>query len=80
VNPFWNGINFEQTNGGLPTMRITCMQCHRTLKAFGDDDFLKFLYIDEGVYFFCSLECKGRWVPPAVVTAEDLGNLQQSSL
>lgn len=55
------------------------MQCNKTLKAFHDDEFLKFLYSDEGVYFFCNKDCKDKW-SQSVVTEEDIGKLRQYSI
>jgi ribosomal protein L24E len=46
-------------------MRLLCMCCK---ESFSPGDFFELLYSDDGIYFFCSEECRNKWVFP--VTSE----------
>ena len=57
-------------------MRLPCMWCK---EAFSPGEFFELLYSDEGIYFFCSEECRNIWASP--VTPENKPeNLQQPSI
>ncbi len=60
-------------------MKLACSQCNKTLKILDQDDFTMLLHSDEGVYFFCSKDCKDAWFQP-MITEEELDSLKQSSL
>ena len=62
-----------------PTMKLACSQCKKTLKTLEQDDLTMLLHSDEGVYFFCSKDCKDAW-PNPIITEEELDSLKQSSL
>ena len=56
-------------------MGLPCIQCS---KSFPPGHTFEFIVYDEGAYFFCSEECKDKWV--SVNTPEiDLENLQQAT-
>jgi ribosomal protein L24E len=38
-------------------------------ESFSPGEFFELLYSDEGIYFFCSEECRNTWASP--VTAEN---------
>ena len=63
-------------NRGFSTMGLPCMQCS---KSFPLGHTFEFIVSDEGAYFFCSEECKDKWVSVNVPEI-DLENLQQSSI
>lgn len=54
-------------------MRLTCMQCKKTLRTFDEDEFSTVLYSDDGIYFFCNKVCKEKWDYPVSpgATSED---------
>ena len=57
-------------------MGLPCIQCS---KSFPPGHTFEFIVYDEGAYFFCSEECKDKWV--SVNAPEiDLENLQQTTL
>ena len=58
-------------------MKLICMHCKRTLKILHDDEMTEVLYGDDGVYIFCSLECKDKYKFP-LVPRKDADNLRQS--
>ena len=60
-------------------MKLACSQCKKTLKTLEQDDLTMLLHSDEGVYFFCSKDCKDAW-PCTIITEEELESLKQSSL
>jgi hypothetical protein len=55
-------------------MGLPCKQCK---ESFSPDEIFEFLYCDEGIYFFCTKECK--WMS---VNAQELDPeiLQQTSI
>jgi hypothetical protein len=57
-------------------MKLPCMQCKETFLL---GNFVEILYCDEGIYLFCSEECRDNWMS---VNAQeiDLESLQQPSL
>jgi hypothetical protein len=65
--------------GGLPTMKLACSQCKKTLKTLEQDDLTMLLHSDEGVYLFCSKNCKDAW-PHPIITEEKPDSLKESSL
>ena len=56
-------------------MELPCMQCR---EKFSSGDFLEILHCDEGVYFFCSQECRDKWTSPRV-PVRGAESLQQDS-
>jgi hypothetical protein len=61
--------------GGVAMMKLPCIQCKKT---FSPGDFFEVLYCDEGIYFFCSEDCKDNWASDVALLSES-ENLQQSS-
>jgi ribosomal protein L24E len=57
-------------------MGLPCIHCS---KSFPPGHTFEFIVYDEGAYFFCSEECKDKWVS---VNAPEIGleNLQQTTL
>jgi YHS domain-containing protein len=41
-------------------MGLPCIQCS---KSFPAGHTFEFIVYDEGAYFFCSEECRDKWVP-----------------
>ena len=60
-------------------MRLTCTHCNRTLKTLDDDELSTFLYRDDGVYLFCSSDCKDAWAYP-VTPKKERDNAQHTSI
>ena len=57
-------------------MGLPCMKCN---ESFPPGHTFEFIVYDEGAYFFCSEECKDKWV--SVNAPEiDLENLRQTTL
>jgi hypothetical protein len=56
-------------------MELPCMQCR---ERFSSGDFLEILHCDEGIYFFCSKECRDKWTSPRV-PVRGAESLQQDS-
>jgi hypothetical protein len=54
----------QPEHGGSAKMKLICAHCKKTLKTFHDDDLSACLYKDDGVYFFCSRDCKEKWSRP----------------
>ncbi len=52
-------------------MMLTCVQCAKT---FTKDDPVTVHLSDDGLYFFCTRECKDSWLYP-VDPAVDLKNI-----
>ena len=58
-------------------MKLICMHCKRTLKILHGDELSAVLYRDDGVYIFCSMDCKDKYNYP-LVPQKDVDNLRQS--
>ena len=60
-------------------MKLICVHCKKTLKTFHDDDLSAVLYNDDGVYFFCSRDCKEKW-SRLVAPQNALDSIHQASI
>ncbi len=60
-------------------MKLICVHCKKTLKKLHDDDLSAVLYNDDGVYFFCSRNCKEKWSHP-VTPQNELDSIHQASI
>ena len=60
-------------------MKLICVHCKKTLKTFPEDDLSAVLYNDDGVYFFCSRNCKEKW-SHLVAPQNELDNIQEASI
>jgi YHS domain-containing protein len=70
-------VGFESLeNRDFSTMGLPCIQC---CKSFPPGHTFEFIVYDEGAYFFCSEECKDKWVS---VNAQEINleNLQHPSI
>ena len=67
--------NFSE-NEGFSTMGLPCMQCN---ESFSTRHAFESAVYDEGVYYFCSIECKDKWLSVNAPEIE-LENLQQPSI
>jgi hypothetical protein len=61
--------------GGIAMMKLPCIQCKKT---FFSDDLFEVLHSEEGIYFFCSVDCRDNWASDVALLSES-ENLQQSS-
>jgi len=61
--------------GGVAMMKLPCIQCKKT---FFSDDLFEVLHCDEGIYFFCSGDCRDNWASDVALLSES-ENVQQSS-
>jgi len=59
----------------VSSLELPCMQCR---EKFSSGDFLEILHCDEGIYFFCSKECRDKWTSPRV-PVRGAESLQQDS-
>jgi hypothetical protein len=55
-------------------MKLPCSQCNKT---FFMDDFVEFVYCDDGIQFLCSRDCQDEW---ASFDAENDFDKQRPSL
>lgn len=57
-------------------MRLPCTGCK---KSFSPGEFFELLYSDDGIYFFCSEECRNVWASVIDHKKKECENLQQPS-
>ena len=60
-------------------MKLICLHCKRTLKKLDNDELSAVLYRDDGVYIFCSMDCKDKYIYP-LIPAKDLDELRHPSI
>ena len=71
----WYRVEGHGDEQGVTSMKLPCMQCR---ERFSSSDFLEIPYCDEGIYFFCSKECRDIWTSPRV-PVRGTESLQQDS-